>query len=44
MIHIDEYADMIHTINYEVVCMISKRVLRVYKKDDKIVKIVDFLR
>lgn len=44
VIRIDEYADMIHTINYEVVCMISKRVLRVYKKNDKIVKVIDYLR
>ncbi|MBF4695350.1 alanine racemase [Fusibacter sp. Q10-2] len=43
-IQIDAYADMLHTINYEVVCMISKRVLRVYKKDDQIVKIIDYLR
>ncbi|GAU77999.1 alanine racemase [Fusibacter sp. 3D3] len=44
VISIDEYADMIGTINYEVVCMISKRVLRVYKKEDKIVAVIDYLR
>ncbi len=44
VIGIDEYADMINTINYEVVCMISRRVLRVYKKDGKVLKIVDYLR
>ncbi len=43
-ISINDYADMIATINYEVVCMISKRVLRVYKEGGKIVEIVDYLR
>lgn len=44
IITIDEYADMIGTINYEIVCMISKRVLRVYKRNQNIVKILDYLR
>ena len=43
-ISIDQYAEMISTINYEVVCMISKRVLRVYKKQNETVAIIDYLR
>ena len=28
--HVDEFADIIGTINYEVVCNVSKRVPRLY--------------
>ncbi|GIM28277.1 alanine racemase 1 [Clostridium polyendosporum] len=39
----DDIAELIGTINYEVVCMISKRVPRVYTKEDKIVKIRNYM-
>jgi alanine racemase len=34
----DDLAEAIGTINYEIVCMISKRVPRVYIKDGKVIK------
>lgn len=43
VISIDEIADKLNTINYEVVCMISKRVPRVYKKNKEIVKVIDYI-
>ncbi|WP_138203510.1 alanine racemase [Haloimpatiens lingqiaonensis] len=39
----EDAADMLGTISYEVVCMISKRVPRVYIKDGKIVKIRNYV-
>jgi alanine racemase len=42
-IHIDELADKLGTINYEIVCMISKRVPRVYIKDGKIVDVQNYV-
>lgn len=42
-ISIDEVASWIQTINYEVVCMISKRVPRVYKSQGEIVQVKDAL-
>lgn len=42
-ITIDSIADSLQTINYEIVCMVSKRVPRVYIKNDKIVKIKDYI-
>lgn len=41
--HIDEIAEALGTINYEVVCMVSRRVPRVYLKDGKVVKYVNYL-
>ena len=41
--HIDEIAEKLNTINYEVVCMVGRRVPRVYIKDGNIVKILDYL-
>lgn len=41
--HADEVASKIGTINYEVVCMISRRVPRVYMSSGNIVKIKDYL-
>jgi len=38
---IDEVADQLGTINYEIVCMMNKRIPRVYKKQGQIVSIVD---
>ncbi|WP_372995982.1 alanine racemase [Lutispora sp.] len=42
-ISIDEIAEKLGTINYEVVCMIGKRVPRVYVKEGKIVDIVNYI-
>lgn len=42
-IHIDELAEKLGTINYEIVCMISKRVPRVYIKDGKIVDVMNYI-
>lgn len=42
-IHIDELADKLGTINYEIVCMISKRVPRVYVKGGEIVDMQNYL-
>ena len=42
-ISIDEVASYIGTINYEVVCMINKRVPRVYTSQGMIVKIRDYV-
>lgn len=39
----DEIARNIGTINYEVICMISKRVPRVYLKDKEILKIRNYI-
>jgi alanine racemase len=39
----DDIADLLGTINYEVTCMISKRVPRVYIKDGKVVKIRNYV-
>lgn len=42
-ISIDEVAAYIGTINYEIVCMIDKRVPRVYISQGEIVKVKDYL-
>ena len=39
----DTVAELIGTINYEVVCMIGKRVPRVYIKEGKVVKIRNYV-
>lgn len=39
----DDIADVIGTISYEIVCNISKRVPRVYKKDGNIVNIKNYV-
>ena len=39
----DDIAEIIGTINYEVTCMISKRVPRVYIKEGKIVKVKNYV-
>lgn len=41
--HADELAAKIGTINYEIVCMVSRRVPRVYVSSGNIVKIKDYL-
>jgi len=43
MIHIDELAQTLGTINYEIVCMIMRRIPRVYTKGGKIVDYVNYL-
>ncbi|ENQ3107710.1 alanine racemase [Bacillus cereus] len=43
-IAVEEVADMLGTINYEVTCMLNRRIPRVYKENDKIVGIVNPLR
>jgi len=40
----DEIADLMQTINYEVVCLIGKRIPRVYMKDGKVVNVVNYIR
>ncbi len=42
-IHIDELAEKLDTINYEIVCMISKRVPRVYIKGGEIVGMLNYI-
>lgn len=41
--HADELAEMIGTINYEIVCMVGRRIPRVYISDGKILKVRDYL-
>ena len=41
--HIDEIAEALGTINYEVICMVGRRVPRVYIEDGKVVKYIDYL-
>ncbi|MBA4603342.1 alanine racemase [Thermoactinomyces sp. AMNI-1] len=43
-ITVDEVADLLDTINYEVTCMLSSRIPRVYKRNGKVVDIVNRLR
>lgn len=42
-ITIDSVAEKLQTINYEIVCMVSKRVPRVYIKDNQQIKSIDYL-
>jgi alanine racemase len=42
-IHVDELAEKLGTINYEVVCMISRRVPRVYIKNGKIADVLNYI-
>lgn len=41
-VHTDEIADKLGTINYEIVCMVAKRVPRVFVKENEIIKIKDY--
>lgn len=41
--HVDELAEKIGTINYEIVCMVGRRVPRVYVSQGEIIKIKDYL-
>ena len=42
-ITVDELADMLGTINYEIICGISKRVPRIYKNDGEYVCQLDYI-
>lgn len=39
----DDIASWLGTINYEVTCMVSRRIPRIYKKNGEIVSMVDYL-
>lgn len=41
-VSVDDIADIMETINYEVVCLISKRVPRVYMKENEVVETIDY--
>lgn len=41
--HVDEVAEKLNTINYEIVCMVGRRVPRVYIKNGEIVDVIDYL-
>lgn len=43
-LYVDEIADTLGTINYEVTCMLSRRIPRIYIKDDKPIEIINELR
>ncbi|MGN7178174.1 alanine racemase [Paenibacillus sp. FSL R5-0490] len=42
-IPVDEIAEKLETINYEVTCMVSSRVPRIYKRDGKIIGGINYL-
>ncbi len=42
-IHVDEIAKKLGTISYEIVCMVGRRIPRIYKKNGEIAKTVDYL-
>lgn len=44
VITVDEVADMLGTIHYEVTCMLSHRIPRIYLRDGKVTRIVNRLR
>ena len=39
----DDLAELLDTINYEIICMIGRRVPRVYINNEKIVKIRNYV-
>ncbi|PFK30935.1 alanine racemase [Bacillus cereus] len=41
---VEEIADMLGTINYEVTCMLDRRIPRVYKENDETTAVVNILR
>jgi alanine racemase len=41
-VSVEEIADLMQTINYEVVCLIGKRVPRVYVKENEVVEAIDY--
>lgn len=42
-ISIDSVAKSLGTINYEVLCMLNKRIPRIYMKNNKIIKVKDYI-
>ena len=40
---VEQVAEKLGTVNYEVICMMSRRLPRVYKKDGKVIKTLDYL-
>lgn len=42
-VSVDELAGLTDTINYEITCLLTRRVPRVYKKDGKTVAVVDYI-
>lgn len=42
-ITVDDLAKWLDTINYEITCVIGKRIPRIYKKDGKAVKVLNYL-
>ena len=42
-ITIDDLAKWLDTINYEISCVIGKRIPRIYNKDGKAVKVLNYL-
>lgn len=43
-IAVEEIADMLGTINYEVTCMLDRRIPRVYKENNEMIAVVNILR
>ncbi|SDW62918.1 alanine racemase [Tepidimicrobium xylanilyticum] len=41
--HVDEVANRLNTINYEIVCMVGRRVPRIYVKNGEIIDVIDYL-
>lgn len=41
--HVDEVAEKLNTINYEIVCMVGRRVPRVYIQNGEIIDVIDYL-
>ncbi|MGL5440373.1 MAG: alanine racemase [Filifactoraceae bacterium] len=42
-LRVERFADKLGTISYEILCMVQRRIPRVYKSDDKLIKVVDYL-
>ncbi|MCT4604749.1 MAG: alanine racemase [Marinisporobacter sp.] len=40
----EDIGNLLNTINYEIVCMVGRRIPRVYMKNNKIIKIKDYLQ
>ena len=43
-LNVEEIAEKIGTINYEIICMVGRRVPRVYIQNGEIIKITDYLK
>lgn len=40
----DRLARRLGTVSYEIICMLSRRVPRIYTRENKVVKVIDYLR